>query len=315
MQPRAITKTVGAQVAAAKILELRKVMSGLPDADILALDPSLGEWLRRPLGREALGAFVMQTSGSTYICLLNTDSAGFAFIARGVNHAQIRALAVARDMRRRGLATTMLIALAEAARARRVNWLWLQIASSNAAAIQCALKNGYKRYLPQYLSRRSVSPLALPSADVRMVATTRATLQSVIFAEIDAGDADVSELVERAWIDRVLPSEAEHAWWRVELQGALIGAAHVVLNGAVPVISLWLMPQYWNFEAEQVIIKTALHHIKMPATKFDLHIGSRAHLARHLAQYKQSDFVLQLKSYSFFWKKIDTDAAEDDFEN
>jgi hypothetical protein len=60
--------TIGAQVIPARLADLRRLLGQLSAADLGALDESLGGWLARPLGREALAAAVLPTTGSTSAC-------------------------------------------------------------------------------------------------------------------------------------------------------------------------------------------------------------------------------------------------------
>jgi len=60
--------TIGAQVIPAWLADLRRLLGQLGAADLGALDESLGGWLARSLGREALAAAVLPTTGSISAC-------------------------------------------------------------------------------------------------------------------------------------------------------------------------------------------------------------------------------------------------------
>ena len=70
----------GIQVVPAKPLELHRILGQLSPADLDQLDPLLGDWMRRFLGRQALAALVLPTSGSVFIGLSSLEPAGFIFV-------------------------------------------------------------------------------------------------------------------------------------------------------------------------------------------------------------------------------------------
>ena len=101
--------TSGAQVQIGKIGQIRNLLKLITADDLMQLDPVLGGWLNRPFGREALINAILPAAGSTYICQLNIESAGMMVVGRSPIAAHIRALVVAPDLRRRGIARTLLL--------------------------------------------------------------------------------------------------------------------------------------------------------------------------------------------------------------
>jgi ribosomal protein S18 acetylase RimI-like enzyme len=171
--------TIGAQVIPARLADLRRLLGQLSAADLGALDESLGGWLARPLGREALAAAVLPTAGSTYICMFNLEPAGLMVIERGQLAGRVRALAVAPDLRRRGLARTMLEAADRLAGQAGLRWLWMSVPSANLPATRCALSCGYRRYRPQFMRRQRPQALPLRAEDAR----------ALLLDPAEAGDA------------------------------------------------------------------------------------------------------------------------------
>ena len=85
----------GIQIVPGRASELLRALRDVSPEDIGQLDPSLGAWARRPLGREALAALLLQVAGSAWVCLLNIEPAGFIAIERRPTSARVRALTVA----------------------------------------------------------------------------------------------------------------------------------------------------------------------------------------------------------------------------
>ncbi|HEY3289740.1 MAG TPA: GNAT family N-acetyltransferase, partial [Anaerolineae bacterium] len=76
--------------------------------DMSMLDASIAAGMDKPLGREMLAAR-LPLAESVFVILYNLEPAGLMVLHRSHIAAQIRALVIATDMRRKGLARTLLI--------------------------------------------------------------------------------------------------------------------------------------------------------------------------------------------------------------
>lgn len=300
--------TLGAQVVPAKALELRRLLVDLSAADVGALDESLGQWMERPLGREALVSVVFPAAGSVYVCLFNFEPAGLMLLERGQVAARVRALAVAPDLRRRGLARTLLEAAEALAREADLHWLWMSVPSANLPATCCALACGYRRYRPQ-LMRRQLShalPLRVERAHVERMDKDEADAQLMHWIRVatDQGDAWCSELARAD----LLPGMSAH------LDGGepylLVSAAEEVgvasLQGtpAHRTVTLWLDRRIWNTPRELHVFKAVLDTVAdIPAT-LDVEFGSSGHLRASAAMYKALGFAPVLRERVTMVKKV-----------
>ncbi|MCS7062214.1 MAG: GNAT family N-acetyltransferase, partial [Anaerolineae bacterium] len=190
--------TVGAHVVPARFGELARALSALSGDDLDQLNTGIGRWMRWPLGH-LLTAVVLPLGGSVFVCLYNLEPAGVSLIRRFNNTARVMALAVAPDLRRNGIARTLLEDAAVRAAARDIRWLWMTIPSVNIAATRCALRCGFRRYRPQFL-RCEIKPLIqAPAYDVMLYEVHDQQAEQAIAqwleVEVDAGDAWIKDLL------------------------------------------------------------------------------------------------------------------------
>ena len=292
----------GIQVVPAKPLELHRILGQLSPADLNQLDPLLGNWMRRFLGRQALAALVLPTTGSVFIGLSSLESAGFIFVERIRQVAHLRALAVAPDMRRRGVAQAMLKHVERHARDRGVHWMFMTIQSDNTPAVQTALDAGFRRYLPQYLYRESSAMLAVGAGDAYVLPTEDVVLQQWHRREVESGDAWAAALITDILLPYILPDPGRT--YRCILHDREVGAIRVAtldniglarsadVSNPIQHVSLWFWcdPSIWNTPIELNCVRAALNTLQHTPDMIDLHIGSLDHLKRSLPQYKALGF-------------------------
>ncbi|PJF48731.1 MAG: hypothetical protein CUN48_01930 [Candidatus Thermofonsia Clade 3 bacterium] len=300
--------TIGAQVVPARIMELRHLLTQLDADDVGALDESLGQWMRRPLGREALAGMVLPVSGSTYMCMLNFEPAGLMLIERGNVAARIRLLAVAPDLRRRGLARTMLERAESIVRQAGLRWVWMAVPSDNLPATRCALACGYRRYRPQFMRRQlgHALPIRADRARVEPLAGREANAQLRYWVGVAAhqGDAWCSDLVQAD----LLP------WHTALLNGGQIyllirppdevGVAHLRGGPAHCVITLWLDQALWSTPYEMQVLKAVLDAAADASSTLDVELGSGGHLRASAPAYKALGFKPMLRERVIMAKRV-----------
>jgi ribosomal protein S18 acetylase RimI-like enzyme len=315
LQSWAMLKSVaGAQLTPAKLGDLRRLLGTLTADDIGALDASFADWLRRPLGRDALAGVVIPAAGSAYIALLNIEPAGLIVIERGEVGAQIRILAVAPDMRKRGLAQTMLARAETLATARGLRWLWMSIAHDNAIATRCALRSGYRRFRPQFLRRTLSRPLNLPRDAARV---ERLRVQDMleegtrwVSYELNTGDAWCAELGQADLLRFLAPHEG--TLLRCIAQDRDIGAAHVYERARGHLhIDLWLEAGVWGTDLELSIFRAVLEHEQRVPDMIDLEFGSMAHLKESVELFRPLGFAPALHERIWFVKEITVPVTEE----
>lgn len=300
--------TLGSQVIPAKVLDLRRVMSDLSAGDLGVLDDSLSEWMHRPFGREALASLVFPSAGSPYVCFLNFEPAGLILLERGHIAARIRALAVAPDMRRRGLARTMLEAANDHAREANLAWLWMTLPSDNVPATSCALACSYRRYRPQFLRRQQshALPIRIERAHVELLRGREATDQLRYWMRVAAEQGD-------GWCSDVALSDLL-TWNMAELdRGALyllvsgvdeVGIAHLGGASSHRIVTLWLERAVWSTPREAHVLKALLDSaIDIPVV-LDVEFGSSGHLRASVATYKAFGFKPVLRERVVMAKKV-----------
>ncbi|MFN4293728.1 MAG: GNAT family N-acetyltransferase [Thermoflexales bacterium] len=300
--------TLGSQVVPAKIMELRRLLAQLNADDVGALDESLGEWMRRPLGREALAGVVLPVAGSTYVCMLNFEPAGLMLVERGNIAARIRLLAVASDLRRRGLARTMLESAEGMARQAGLRWVWMAVPSDNLPATRCALACGYRRYRPQFMRRQlgHALPVRAERARVEPLAGREADAQLRYWVGMAAnqGDAWCSDLVQAD----LLP------WSTAPLNGGQlyllisppdeVGVAHLRGGPAHRVVTLWLDQALWNTPREMQVLKAVLDSVADASSTLDVELGSGGHLRASAPAYKALGFKPMLRERVIMAKQV-----------
>ncbi|MCS7054893.1 MAG: GNAT family N-acetyltransferase [Thermoflexales bacterium] len=300
--------TLGSQVVPARALDLRRLLAQLGAEDIGALDESLGEWMSRPLGREALAGLVFPVTGSAYVCMLNFEPAGLMLVERGSVGARIRALAVAPDLRRRGLARTMLEATESLARQAGLRWIWMIVPSDNLPATRCALACGYRRYRPQFMRRQLSHALPVRVEHARIEPLTGreadASLRHWVGVAANQGDAWCSDLAQSdllAWNTAAL--DAGQLYLLVSPPDE-VGIAH--LRGEPPhrVITLWLDQALWNTPREMQLLKAVLDSVADTPPMLDVEFGSGGHLRASASAYKALGFRPVLRDRVVMVKRV-----------
>lgn len=290
--------TSGAQIVPAKVLETLRLLQDLNASDLGMLDETLGEWMHRPLGREALASVVLPTNGSLYLALMNFEPAGLLLMERGRMATRIRALAVAEDMRRRGLARMLLESADTFAHEADLHWLWMLVPNANVPATACALGAGYKRYRPQFLRRQRTGliSLTLGRAHVEPLEGDEAKQQVsqwVAFAA-QQGDAWCHELASGDLAPFVAPASAsalDQGKTYLLVSGAdEVGVAHFAGTASHRSLWLWLDQAIWNTEREMNVLKSALDTLTDVPPALDIEFGSHDHLRASAGRYKAFGF-------------------------
>jgi GNAT superfamily N-acetyltransferase len=314
----ALRPTTGAHLEPARLGDLRRLLGELEPDDLGALDPGLGDWLRRPFGREALASVVLPASGSVFLSLMNIEPAGLIVLERGEIAARVRVLAVARDMRRRGLARTMLLQSADIARDRGIDWLWMSIAAGNAGATRCALTNGFRRFLPQYLRRERSGALTMMNIDIRIEALNDdAGLEAAtrwIAYESNIGDDWCAPLAQA---DLLKWSAPHGGRYYMCIHGDRdIGLAHIASESAGHArIRLWLEESVWGGPLERAALKGVVDMMRATPARIDLELGSSSHLRAAVELYRALGFKPCLHDRVTFVKRVnavDDAGAESD---
>lgn len=300
--------TIGSQVVPARLVELQRLIKQFDAADLGALDESLGEWVSRPLIREMVAGMALSLVGSVYLCMLNFEPAGLMLIERGQLAARIRALAVAPDLRRRGLARTMLETAEALARQAGLGWLWMTVPADNLPATRCALVCGYQRYRPQFMRRQL--PQSLP------VRVERAYIERLIGREADQQLRHWLGVAARQgdpWCSDLAQADL-FAWNTAKLDGGVlyllvsapdeVGLAYVREELSRRVVTLWLDRALWNTPRELHVLKAVLNALADVPAMLDVEFGSSGHLRAAAPSYKALGFRPVLRDRVVMVKKI-----------
>lgn len=272
----------------------------------MQLDPTLGSWLSRPFGREALINVVLPAAGSTYICQLNIESVGMLVVERSKTAAYVRALVVAPDMRRRGIAHTLLLELEQLVLRRDLAWVWMEIPSANVAATKCALVQGYRRFRPQFLRRENNTLMTIRAEGVQLERLSPEYAASQIpeaqLTETRLGDAWAHDLIESDLLPRLTPPEGMA--WACIVDGQDVGVLHLSGPKHEPCIWLWLDAYVWNTPLEIALVKTALDTLNTVPHRIDVHFGSEGHLRASVAAFKTLGFKPMLEARVLMLKRL-----------
>ncbi|MCS6774290.1 MAG: GNAT family N-acetyltransferase [Anaerolineae bacterium] len=305
--------TLGAQVVPARLGELRSVLATLSPAEIGALDESLSGWLSRPLGREALAAYLL-TLNSTYLCLMSYEPAGALVLERGESAARVRLLAVAPDMRRQGLARTMLEAADDLVRKAGLSWLWMRVPSSNLPATRCALRCGYRRYRPQFMRRERARALPVSQELVRaeMLPPPQAEQQLAVWVPhaIQQGDSWCKPLAMQVFAPLTMPApEAGHvfALYHAARQVGLALAQQLAQRAAR--VWLWLDRSTWGTQAELGLLKAVVACLEDVPDQLEVEFGSADHLRAAVNAYKTLGFVPVVRDHVLMARRLDGKAS------
>jgi RimJ/RimL family protein N-acetyltransferase len=291
----------------ARLTDLRRLLGDLNADDLDALDPGFGDWMRRPLGRETLASVVLPTSGSAYISLYNLNPSGLILLERGEIAAHVRALAVAPDMRNRGLAQTMLMQVEPIARERGLTWLWMTVAHDNAGATRCALRGGFKRYRPQVLRRDRAGLRLQRNSEVRLEVLQAAEVLEEssrwVVYETNIGDAWCAELAQADLLRWLTPHEGDV--YRCLRGGVEIGLAHAHWLGRDQLhIDLWLEREWWGGPIETQALKAVLDQVQRVPSVIEVELGSFEHLKTAAGLFKTLGFEPVMHDRVWFVKQI-----------
>lgn len=300
--------TLGAQVVPSRASELRRLLQDISAADLGVLDAALGDWMNRPLGREALATVVLPSAGSAYLCLLSLEPAGLLVLARGKIAARVRALAVAPDLRRRGVARTLLEAADAVTAEAGLPWLWMNVPSANVPATACALACGFRRYRPQFLRRQRTGILSLSLGRTRVEPVPKAEagleLATWIARAAEQGDAWCAPLAAGDLLSWNRPDDDAGAVYRIIDGEAEVGLVHVLGAAAHPRLTLWLDRRMWGGEGEMHAFKAALDTLADFPAEIDLEFGSSGHLRASVEAYRALGFKPVLRERVIMAKAI-----------
>ncbi|MCX6019916.1 MAG: GNAT family N-acetyltransferase [Chloroflexi bacterium] len=300
-------RTAGATLVPAGFGELRRLLYDLTPADISALDASLGRWAELPLGRELLAGLHLPLAGTVLLELLNIEPAGLIVLERGYSSARVRALAVAPDLRRRGLARTLLIDAEAVARERAMRWIWMHIRASDATAVRCALACGFQRYRPQFLLRARSGALPVTNTDVRI---ERLDAQSAREAAVRWHDYEAA--VGDAWCEEPARTDLRpsapgaHDRYLLCIVGdqALGLACISEPHEATLRVDLWLDEVLWGDALEGRVLKAVVDSLQTAPDQIEFHPGSGGHLRASLELFRSMGFAPVLYEQGVFIRAV-----------
>jgi len=216
-------------------------------------------------------------------------------IERGQLAGRVRALAVAPDLRRRGLARTMLEAADRLSGQAGLRWLWMSVPSANLPATACALACGYRRYRPQFMRRQRPQALPLRAEDARALpldpAEAADALAHWLALAAQQGDPWCRTLAQADLLSwNVAPLREGRFYRLLDPSGAAIGLAHLREGPAHATVTLWLDRAVWGVPHELQALKAVLDALAaLPAT-LDVEFGSSGHLRAAAEAYKALGF-------------------------
>ncbi|MBX7214191.1 MAG: GNAT family N-acetyltransferase [Thermoflexales bacterium] len=297
----------GLEIAPGRPDHLLRVLNDVSDADLRVLSDEIGDWAARPLGRQTLAYFMLQT-GTAWLCYLNLEPAGLIAIERREVAARVRALAIAPDLRRRGCARALLAETSRRAAERGLPWVSMEMAASATAAVRCALDSGFRRYRPQYL-RRSVA--GLPPGAAHRVAL--APMEGREAREAIAAAARIEQEAGDRWaLDYLsadappLPASGDARTFAVEGDGRPAGCVLLRDDGALTRVDLWLAPVVWGSDLELAVLRATLNTLQRAPETIALRLGSSEHLRLSVERYKALRFELALEERFLFLKSTVT---------
>jgi GNAT superfamily N-acetyltransferase len=227
--------------------------------------------------------------------VFNLEPAGLMVIERGRLAGRVRALAVAPDLRRRGLARTMLEVADRLAAQAGLRWLWMSVPSANLPATACALACGYRRYRPQFMRRQRPQALPLRAEDACALpldpAEASDALAHWLALAAHQGDSWCKSLAQADLLSWTVAPLREGRFYRLaDLVGRPIGLAHLREGPAQAIVTLWLDHAIWGTPRELQALKAVLDALAaLPAT-LDVEFGSAGHLRAAVQAYKALGF-------------------------
>jgi ribosomal protein S18 acetylase RimI-like enzyme len=312
--PKPTIPVPGAQLIAARLQDVRRVLADLSAEDLSALDADLGEWIDRPLGREALATVVLPAAGSLFVVLMNVEPSGLILLERGSIAAHVRVLAIAPDLRGRGLAQSVLKLAEREVGQRRLTWQWMLIASDNVAAIRCALRAGFRRFQPQFLRRKHTAMPALTNLSARfaLLEGERALSEATRWIDYEcvAGDPWCAELARADLLKLIAPNEGQV--YRCIVDEREAGLLHIEWTADSHLrLRLWLEERLWGDAREREIVKGALDMLEVAPAVIDLEFGSSGHLRASIELFRPFGFAPEQFERVTFAKRIETPQSGD----
>lgn len=284
--------------------DVRRLLYDMEPEDLAVLDREFAAWAMRPLGRELLAGLLMPMAGTVMVELLNIEPAGFILLERGQASARIRALAVAPDLRRRGIARTLLMDAESIARERGVDWLWLRVPASDYAATRCALACGFQRYRPQFLRRARPGALAVTNTVVRVEALfgaeSRSSFDRWFDYEAEVGDEWCAGLVRTD----LRPTPVDDCLLCIVGDHAVGLATVVALDAATARVVLHTDADLWGQPLEASVLKAVIDTLQFAPDVIELHLASGDHLRASAEAFRALGFVPELYDEVVFVRRV-----------
>ncbi|MCI0397556.1 MAG: GNAT family N-acetyltransferase [Chloroflexi bacterium] len=250
-------------------------------ANMMGVDPLFTKLVTHPLSRWGSYLFMpfyFLVAGEGYKAVQNGRIVGCAYLHVRELCAYAFNVSVNQPYRRQGVARRLMSYLEEAAQARNVSWMALQVDEANLPARNLYEQLGYRPYHPHFLRREgsATMPWGVASGvglEPLRPRRGRRLFEHYLALEREAGDR---------WAARVVPdcdfeSLPAGVYWRCLLQGEEIGCALVARSAAGPIIHLMLQPAYWGHFTLAGLVRLLAEKVARVPTTLDLHLGSSAH--------------------------------------
>ena len=189
---------------------------------------------------------------------------------------------------------------------RELKWVWMDISATNAPAIQCALANGFRRYLPQYLTR-SMTALAPGSAHLVKLTELRGkdaakAIHEAAGIEADAGDAWAAGYARQEHPS--LPDSTLGRTFVAEAGDLTAGVSHLEVDGGRARVWLWLTPEFWAGDLELGALRATLNVLQRTPSEIQIRLGSGDHLRAAAERYKAVGFNLEREPRARFLRVV-----------